>query len=253
MLHPLTPPTAEDLRKNMLGTYYLLRMGIVVIAAALPAAMLFYSFVYHGGLQQGTISAFYGAYDGAMRNWFVGSLCAIGAFLILYKGFTFKEGMALNVAGVAAILIAITPCDCWEGSAVSPSVLHRIFAVAFFATMAYVCLACARKTIDLLEKKDRERFERAYRRIGAALIVSPGIALILDVFLDQIKNALQTTHVNLFVFAFESVGVWVFAYYWYTKTQEYELSSAEDEAIKGHLVYDRATRRLRQAAPEPQA
>ena len=150
MLHPLTPPTAEDLRKNMLSTYYVLRMGIVVIAAALPTAVLIYSFVYHSGLEQGSISAFYGAYDGAMRNWFVGSLCAIGAFLILYKGFSFKEDMALNVAGASAVLVAITPCDCWTDSTTPKSWLHTIFAIVFFASMAYVCFACALKTIDLL-------------------------------------------------------------------------------------------------------
>lgn len=245
MLHPLTPPTAEDLRKNMLSTYYLLRMGIVVIAAALPTAMLIYSFVYHGGLEQGSISAFYGAYDGAMRNWFVGSLCAIGAFPILYKGFSFKEDMALNVAGAAAVLIAITPCDCWAESTLPQSWLHTIFAVVFFASMAYVCFTCALKTVDLLPQTDRERFRRAYFWIGVALVASPGTALILDTFLVQIQHALQTTHGSGFVFAFEAVGVWVFALYWFTKTQEYKISSAENEALKGHLHYDAATHTLR--------
>jgi hypothetical protein len=252
MLHPLTPPSAEDLRKNMLSTYYVLRMGIVVIAAALPTAMLFYSFVYHSGLEQGSISAFYGAYDGAMRNWFVGSLCAIGAFLILYKGFSFKEDMVLNVAGTAAVLIAITPCDCWLESPLPQSWLHTIFAVLFFGSMAYVCFTCALKTIDLLPQKDKDRFRRAYFWIGVALVASPGAALVLDTFLEQIQHALQTNRGHGFVFAFEAVGVWVFALYWFTKTQEYKISSAENEALKGHLDYDRTTQRLRHSAPVTQ-
>jgi hypothetical protein len=59
------------------------------------------------------MSAFYGAYDGDMRNWFVGTLCAVGAFMVLYKGFTFAEEMALNAAGLSAALVAMTPCNCW--------------------------------------------------------------------------------------------------------------------------------------------
>jgi hypothetical protein len=245
MLHPLKTPTAEDLRKNILSTYYLLRMGIVVIAAALPTALLIYTFVYHGGLEQGSISAFYGAYDGAMRNWFVGSLCAIGAFLILYKGFSFKEDMALNIAGTAAILIAITPCECWTDATLPKSWLHTIFAIAFFASMAFVCFTCALETIDLLPQEDRRRLRRAYFWIGLALVASPGISLVLDTFLAEIQHALQTSRGSGFVFAFEAIGVWVFAFYWYTKTQEYEISSAENEALKGHLDYDETTRRLR--------
>jgi len=252
MLHPLKPPTAEDLRKNMLSTYYLLRMGIVVISAALPVALLIYSFVNQGGLEQGSMSAFYGAYGGVMRNWFVGSLCAIGAFLILYKGFSFKEDMALNAAGSCAILIAMTPCDCWTDSAVSKSWLHTLFAVLFFATMAYVCFTCALKTIDLLPKKDRQRFRRAYFWIGVALLASPGAALVLDTFLGQIQRTLQTTRVPVFVFAFEAIGVWVFALYWFTKTREYQISSAEYEALKGHLEYDETTRTLTHAPRAPQ-
>lgn len=249
MLHPLKAPTAEDLRQNILGTYYVLRIGIVVIAAALPTAVLIYTFVNHGGLEQGSISAFYGADDGAMRDWFVGSLSAIGAFLILYKGFSFKEDMALNVAGVSSVLIAMIPCDCWTGAARPQSWLHTVFAVLFFGSMAYVCFTCARKTIDLLPVRDRPRFRRAYVWIGVALVASPGTALVLDTFLRPIQHALQTTRGSGFVFAFEAVGVWVFAFYWFTKTQEYQISLPEDEALKGHLRYDEATRTLKHAPP----
>jgi len=252
MLHPLKTPTADDLRRNMLGTYYLLRMGIVVIAAALPTTVLIYTFVNHGGLEQGSISAFYGAYGGAMRDWFVGSLSAIGAFLILYKGFSFKEDMALNVAGVSAILIAMIPCDCWSGAAPPENWLHTVFAVLFFGSMAYVCFTCALQTIDLLPEKNQPRFRRAYFWIGVALVASPGTALVLDTFLHPIQQALQTTRGSGFVFAFEAVGVWVFALYWFTKTQEYQISSAEYEALKGHLHYDEATRTLKHAPPAPQ-
>lgn len=61
------------------------------------------------------MSAFYGANDAGMRNWFVGILWAVGSFLILYKGFRAAEDWLLNLAGGFAILTAMTPCGCWSG------------------------------------------------------------------------------------------------------------------------------------------
>jgi hypothetical protein len=92
--------TAEDLRKNMLATYFDLRIGIVVLSAAFPWILLLYSWFWHGEFTQNSMSAFYGAYNYAMRDWFVGILWAVGSFLVLYKGFSVAEDWALNIAGL---------------------------------------------------------------------------------------------------------------------------------------------------------
>jgi hypothetical protein len=226
MLHPAKTPTAEDLRKNILSTYFYLRVGIAAMSAALPIALLAYSFINHGVLEEHSISAFYGAYGGAMRNWFVGTLCALGAFLILYKGFSFAENWALNVAGLFAILTAFKPCDCWQPN-IAGSRLHNGFAITCFAAMAFVCFFCTKVTISLLpDKATQDKFRRKYFGIGAALLLSPAIAVILSY-----------RHQGTFVFIFEAIAVWVFAYYWFTKTQEYQITSAEKRALKGELQY----------------
>ena len=80
--------TAEDLRRNMMSTYFTLRLGIVIMSAALPLVLYGYSLITHGGLREASMSAFYDADGGVMRNWFVGILWAVGAFLILYQGFS---------------------------------------------------------------------------------------------------------------------------------------------------------------------
>jgi len=236
MLHPTKTPTAEDLRKNMLSTYFFLRTGIVVMSAALPLALLVYTFMVDRGLNEHSISAFYGADNGAMRNWFVGILCAVGAFLILYRGFSFAEDWALNTAGLFAILTAWKPCDCWLPDIVG-SKLHNTFAILFFASMAFVCFFCAKTTISLLPDKATEaRFGTKYTRIGIALLLSPAIALVLSY---QRPGA--------FVFLFEALAVWVFSFYWFTKTQEFSISSAEKRALKGELRYE--GKRLAPARP----
>src|SRR5258708_32222634 len=146
MLTPLKQMTAEDLRKNILSTYWTLRMGIVVLSAALPVSLYAYSWYADHGLAEHSMSAFYGAHDGAMRNWFVGVLCAIGAFLILYRGFSTAENWLLNLAGGFSGPTAETPGNCWcdlVGGAKKPPL---IVSGSFFSFMAAGVLFFARET-----------------------------------------------------------------------------------------------------------
>src|SRR5260370_38425720 len=96
--------TPEDLRKNMLATYFFLRAGIVLLSFLLPLVMLGYSLLVNGHLEETSISAFYGAYNYAMRDWFVGILWAVGSFLVMYQGFSPAEDWALTTPAVAATL-----------------------------------------------------------------------------------------------------------------------------------------------------
>jgi hypothetical protein len=233
MLSPKKPPTAEDLRRNILSTYFFLRTGIVALALLLPTGIFAYTLIVQHKLEQTSLSAFYGAYGGDMQNWFVGILCAIGAFLILYKGFTFAEDMALNAAGLFSILTAITPCSCWDK--VEPhSKLHSTFAILFFACMAYVCFFCARNTISLLpDKTTMELYRRKYRQITVTLIGSPVAAVLVSAF--------ATGQTQLFLIAVETIGIAIFAYYWYTKTREFKITSAEKKALRGDLEFREGT------------
>lgn len=226
MLKPKKDMTAEDLRRNMLSTYFTLRTGIVVLAAALPVGLLVYSLRYHGGLHEHSMSAFYGAYDGDMRNWFVGILWAVGSFLILYKGFSGAENWLLNLAGGFAIMTAITPCYCW-GEAVSKSKLHTAFAVLFFVCMACVCWFCAEDTITLLPKKSQQdKFRRTYRTIALFLLLSP-VGAIAAAYLASAPDSR--------VFFIEWFAVWVFAAYWLAKSAEFRITSAEKLALQGRV------------------
>src|SRR3982751_140307 len=88
----------EQLQKHMLGSYAYLRWGLVLIAVLLPPIL------YLGGKElavvclQNSMSAYYHATTTgyAMRDWFVGSLFAVGAMLIVYKGYTKPEDWLLN-------------------------------------------------------------------------------------------------------------------------------------------------------------
>jgi hypothetical protein len=222
-----TPMKPEELQRNMLSSYFTLRAGIVLLSAALPMILYFYSWAVQGGLTEHSMSAFYGAYDGRTRNVFVGILWAVGSFLILYKGFGTAEDWALNLAGGFAVLTAVTPCNCWSGGTAAPSPLHVVFAVMFFACMAFVCWFCANDTITLLpDDATRTKFSRAYRIIGFFLVASPLAALAVSFIVQSYVSR---------TFFIEWFGVWVFAAYWLTKSAEFHITSAEKRAVQGTL------------------
>ena len=55
---------------------------------------------------EGSISAYFHT---GMREVFVGSLCAIGVFLVCYSGYARWDSLAARVAGVCALVVAIFP------------------------------------------------------------------------------------------------------------------------------------------------
>jgi hypothetical protein len=219
--------TAEDLRRNMMSTYFTLRLGIVILSVALPLILLGYSLATHGRLVEHSMSAFYGTDGGAMRNWFVGILWAIGFFLILYKGFSALEDWLLNFAGGFAVLTAMTPCNCWGEDAVDKSRAHATFAILFFGCMVGVCLFCARDTLTLLPKKsDQDRFRNTYYTIALFLFTSPLAALAVAYF-ARAQGSM--------VFFIEWFAVFVFAVYWAVKSAEFKITAAERRALYGAL------------------
>jgi hypothetical protein len=155
---------APRITTNSLLTYRYLRHGLVIIAFALPPALYLWGWIL---LEPSllppwpqTSMSFYYHYKGPFgnaRDVFVGALCAIGVFLILYQSdrtdvtgimaFAKKrlpENRLLNFAGVAACLIALFPmspngdCDAVDRGWSIHSV-HGFVAAAFFIAIALVC------------------------------------------------------------------------------------------------------------------
>src|SRR5689334_11009994 len=95
----------EQLQKHILSTYLTLRYGIVLIGALLPI-IVYVVGVLHAIPLRNSISAYYWASAGNVapsRDWFVGCLFAVAAFLYLYKGFSVAENIALNLAALLGV------------------------------------------------------------------------------------------------------------------------------------------------------
>ncbi len=228
--------TSPELQEHMLWTYYGLRVGLAAIGIALPILVLVAGAVLHGVWLEPSISAYYHTKPKLLwfttRDIFVGGLLAAAACLYLYKGFSNKENIALNLAGVFALFVALLPTAATGQAGRLVSKLHGTSAVLFFLCIAYVSLFRSGDTLELVAPDNRRKYERLYMSTGLAMIASPAAAVVLSFAFRP------TTTANTVTFWIETLGVWSFAAYWMIKTREMRESSAERRALDAELKRD---------------
>lgn len=208
--------SSKRLNAHVYQTYTSLRAGMGVIAFLLPI-VLFYGGKASDTHLQGSFCAYYHT---PMRNFFVGILFALGAFLYLYKGFSRKEDYALNMAGVLAVLVAVVPMDGPSDPPVprSPTAQwHNVFSALFLLTVAYVCIFRSADTLPLIESRTRANFYYyAYKLIGVCIAVAPVVVYILA---HRHQRAIPPDK-KTSIFVAETVTIWTFSLYWLLKTKE---------------------------------
>lgn len=224
--------TANELQSHMLGTYFGLRVGLAVIGIVLPLIVLIAGGVLHHVWLEPSISQYYhtkGLPFLTTRDLFVGGLFAAGACLYLYKGFSTKENVALNLAGVFALFVALLPTAATSADKGLVSTLHKTSAVLFFLCIAYVSLFRSRDTLSLLTPAKQGRYARLYLWTGLAMIASPLAAVVLSFALDP------ASRFRTVIFWVETFAVWTFAAYWIIKTSEMSKTKAEKRALDAQL------------------
>jgi hypothetical protein len=96
--------SAEAARQDARKTHLYLRLGIIG-AVVLLATSILLEYAKAGCIQT-SVSAYYYT---PVRAIFVGSLCAVGLSLIVFKGRTIAEDATLNGAGMLAPVVAVAP------------------------------------------------------------------------------------------------------------------------------------------------
>ncbi len=91
-------------RQVVQRTYRYLRLGMILLVVLLAVAVVMESRRYGSLLD--SISAYYYT---PVHSVFVACLCAVGACLIIYRGRTDLEDVALNAAGFLAFVVAFVP------------------------------------------------------------------------------------------------------------------------------------------------
>ncbi|MFV0406302.1 MAG: hypothetical protein ACK5LN_05695 [Propioniciclava sp.] len=109
-MNPVQPPAPVPRKRRaeryeLQATYRYLRLGIVLLGVLLFTGVIL-QIVADGGAVLPSVSAYY--YTPA-RGIFVGSLSAIGACMIIYRGRSDTEDGLLNMAGYLAFFVAFVP------------------------------------------------------------------------------------------------------------------------------------------------
>lgn len=221
----------SPLREHLAATYFTLRLGLGVIAVAFPLVLAVGGRLYAGLPLQDSMSAYYHATgdDGrSMRTWFVGILFALGALLYLYKGFSDRENVVLNVAGVMVVLVAVFPMSWGCGDACPTFTIHGTSAVLAFLAIFYVAMFTANDTLKLVrDPTRRRRLGTTYRLLAGVLLVSPVAAFFMS-SVAGMESAL--------VFFVEAFGIVAFAAYWVVKGAEIRQTHADIMALDGTMV-----------------
>lgn len=151
----------------LIHSFLALRKAVGFIGMVLPFVLL----LVHGS-SLGSVSEGYYTAGAAL---FVAGVCAIGMFLLFYRGYDQEDRIASFVAGVAALLVGQVPCGCgpkrelallWGwGSGYDLSVwprIHFLAATVLFCTLAYFCLRLFPRSDCPAGQKNPKKQQRNY-------------------------------------------------------------------------------------------
>ena len=210
-----TAPAAEPYVRS----YVFMRLAIGVLGFLLAPLIVFLEPILFDGqpFPRGSLSAYY--YSG-VRELFVGMLCAIGVFLVIYKiADRTRESRVSTYAGIAVIVVALFPTG-KPGSAVLPTPLQNLFGeglvegIHFFFAGTFIFL------LGLICRYfGKYRPER--RRLHYICAVLIALALALAVI------AGKTGEPDKGILIAEWIAVWAFAISW--------LATVELDLIFGRL------------------
>lgn len=208
------------------------RRGMAFLAALFPIAFLTSTFLSERAGPLTSISAYYWA-SNTERNLFVGVLCTVGVFLVLYKGYTWLEDRILDLAGVSAVGIAFAPMKEHSDCVASGLSVHGVFAVTFFSCIAVICLFMSEKSLKEIHDEHRKKaFRLAYRLCSGIMAASIIFAVLVEMLPIETTRRLCEKSATFWL---EAVAVWAFSAFWYIKTRELDPSVSWIPFGKKHL------------------
>ena len=206
---------------SLVMSYLGLRKAIGIIGLMLPFLLAIGNFFAQRVLEdhlpraglQGSVSHYYYT---DMGNVFVGSLCAIGIFLLSYRGYERRDRIVGILACIFAIGVALFPTtpEVADPSMVDKIVgkLHYASAASLFLTLAYFCLFLFTKTSSPKPTPQKKQRNMVYRVAGVTILAC--IVLILVFNLTLSEDALRRFKPT---FWFEALAIIAFGTSWLVK------------------------------------
>jgi hypothetical protein len=207
---PVRPEIDEHVSKLIVG----------VIAVSLPALTYWFA---TSPLESISESYYHGGWS---QSFLIGFLYAIAAFLLAYNGKSIKEMVASKCACVAALGVAMFPCQCGTHPEVVPYV-HGASAALMFLTLAYFCYLFYDSAIN----KPRQRYPLAKAR--AVIYAACGVALLIFIAIlafDALSGNAYSTG-NALVFYGEAGALVAFGISWLTASRTLPVITQKHERI----------------------
>ena len=210
-------PELTERTNSPVLSYVGIRRAIGVSGLLLPVMLGPVGWLFFGVEIQDSMSAYYHT---AMRDVFVGTLCAMGIFLFCYRGYDRIENWTANVGCFSALGLALFPLDFNSDPLFQRSItgyLHSLSGGVFFSTFAFYSLFHFPSSTP--EKQEIAPHERernfVYRSSGTVILLSMSAmgAYVLLLSAEQ-KSFLNGYN---FLFWMEWIAVWAFAAAWLTK------------------------------------
>ncbi len=199
-------------RDNSLVLSYLdLRKAVGIIGIALPFVLVAGRMLLE---QPGILSSISSYYYSVMGDVFVGSLWAIGVFLLSYRGYERADDVAGDLACVFAIGVAVFPTAPDAGVSARQAFIggvHLFFAACFFLTLSFFALKLFRKT-DPAQPPTRRKLLRnaVYTLCGYTMLACLAL-IVLHKFFPGFVPLPQP------VFWLESLAITAFGISWFVK------------------------------------
>ena len=237
-------------RNELIVSYLFLRQMVGWIGTLLPIVLLVGNAISSSAPRPDSISGYYYT---DMRNIFVGALCALGVFLVAYRGYDDVDESITNVAGFAAIGVALCPtkpavCTAGAGACPASSVarlstsqqvvgdIHLALAAIALIALGLMALRFAKRGmtppgLGLLGQlryglgfgvdSDGKQANGTQQHSTAETVIfrASGITILCSVLLAALSNLLPASvkAQSPSLFIFESVAVFAFGVSWFAK------------------------------------
>lgn len=263
-IHQPLPPNDDP----MIKSYLKLRRLLGWLGILLPFFLIAGSLFQHVSIQN-SISAFYYT---AMRDLFVGTLAAMGLFLICYPGYKepddkLSESLITTIGGIAVLLVGAFPTGTYEQiqqactvcPSCIPSVLnifgwymcchnaivsgaHLACAALFFFIMGYMSairFVKIRKPDGTYPKQNelyREEEKLIYKICGYTVWVCLAVMFLYFILVLIVGESKDPFKSFPMLFVFESIGLIAFGIAWLRKGKEKEKESKVWNFVEKRLL-----------------
>ena len=229
-------------RNELIVSYLFLRQTVGWIGTLLPIVLLVGNAISSAAPRPDSISGYYYT---DMRNIFVGTLCALGVFLVAYRGYDGLDESITNVAGLAAIGVALCPtkpavCTAVAGACPASSVTHlstsqQVVGDIHLALAAITLIALG--LMALRFAKHGQPGDGSGQRFAGENVIyrASGITVLCCVLLAALSNLLPASVKAHWpwLFIFEAVAVFAFGVSWFVKGRTIQGIRARIQKVRG--------------------